>query len=297
MLRNLLLSTALVAAAGSAVAADLPYRTAAPAPYVTAAPIFTWTGFYVGLNAGAAFNNGNGGFSSSGFTAPNPVIYGGGSSNSKTGFTGGVTAGYNMQFGSFVAGVEGDINYLDRNRGNSSAVVPVGGPGGPTPAASYYYFGANQGGSSSNYFGTARARLGFAFDRFLVFGTGGFAFGGNSNGGSVDQYNVTYTPPVTTIDPITLVATTTPGSYSAPTRTRLASTGGNSNSNIGYALGGGMEYAFSNNWSFKAEYLHVSLGNKSRTYVPTTGTPVNSFIYANDKNKFDVVRVGVNYRF
>jgi outer membrane immunogenic protein len=288
MLRNLLLSTALVAS-GSAFAADLPARVA-PAPYYAAAPVFTWTGFYVGLNAGAAFNNNNGGFTSSGFTAPNPVIYGGGGSDNKTGFTGGVTAGYNMQFGSFVAGVEGDINYLDRNHGSSTA-VPLGGPGGPTTPASYYYFGANQGGSSSNYFGTARARLGFAFDRFLVFGTGGFAFGGNSNGGSVDQYNVTYTQPVLTNGVIT-----TPGSYSAPTRTGLASTGGN-NSNVGYALGGGMEYAFSNSWSFKAEYLHVSLGNKNRTYIPTTGTPTNSFIYSNDKNKFDVVRVGVNYRF
>jgi outer membrane immunogenic protein len=296
MFRKLLLSTALVAAAGSAVAADLPYRTAAPAPYITAAPIFTWTGFYVGLNAGGAFNNNNGGFTSSGFTAPNPVIYGGGTSNSKTGFTGGVTAGYNMQFGSFVAGVEGDINYLDRNRGSSS-VVPLGGPGGPTPAASYYYFGANNGGgSSNNYFGTARARLGFAFDRFLVFGTGGFAFGGNSNGGSVDQYNVTYTPANPGNPNAVPPVPATPASYSAPTRTGLASTGGN-NSNVGYALGGGMEYAFSNSWSFKAEYLHVSLGNKNRTYIPTVGTPVNSFIYSNDKNKFDVVRVGLNYRF
>src|SRR4051794_28034960 len=149
MLRKILLSTALVAAAGSAFAADLPARVA-PAPYYAAAPVFTWTGFYVGLNAGAAFNNKNtGSIFTTGLTAPNNAIYtGGGNSNDST-FTGGVTAGYNMQFGSFVAGVEGDINYLDRKNGGNGAFpapVDVNGAGGFTDRTD---FAVSRGGNNN----------------------------------------------------------------------------------------------------------------------------------------------------
>ena len=152
MLRKILLSTALVAAAGSAVAADLPYRTAAPATAYVAAPIFTWTGFYVGLNAGAAFNNKNtGSIGSFGLVAPNNAIYTGGGSSSDTGFTGGVTAGYNMQFGSFVAGVEGDINYLDRKSGGNG-VFPA--PRDVTAGFDDRTDFAVSRGNGSNYFGT-----------------------------------------------------------------------------------------------------------------------------------------------
>src|SRR3954471_20121069 len=69
--RSALLASAAILTAGSAFAADLPARVAAPAPYI-AAPIFTWTGFYVGLNAGASFNNQNHGFAYTGF--PNGTV-------------------------------------------------------------------------------------------------------------------------------------------------------------------------------------------------------------------------------
>ena len=54
MKKILLASVALFGLAGAASAADLPARAAPPAPVIAAAPIFTWTGFYVGVNAGGA---------------------------------------------------------------------------------------------------------------------------------------------------------------------------------------------------------------------------------------------------
>jgi outer membrane immunogenic protein len=247
MLRSLLLSTALLTVAGAALADDLPYR-GAPAPI--AAPVFTWTGFYVGLNAGAGFNGGDRGYSDFGYGGPN---YSGSiGSNNDAGFTGGAQAGYNMQFGAFVAGIEADINYLDRGNGGSSVV---------NPAVGINYNLTH--GDSNNWFGTVRGRLGFAFDRALILATGGWAYGGKIGGVG--------------------------GTYNGV----LMTSTGNSDSNSGWVLGGGVEYAFTNAWSVKLEYLHLDLGDKTQRLFtsPTTGIDVKT------DNKFDVVRAGVNFRF
>jgi outer membrane immunogenic protein len=259
--RSALLASAAILTAGSAFAADLPARVA-PAPYI-AAPMFTWTGFYVGLNAGAAWNNSDGGFGYGGpaFIAPGPLVYGSISSNNDAGFTGGVQAGYNWQIGSFVVGVEGDINYIDRSNGGSVAV--------PAIAPTTYYV-VNRG-DANNYYGTLRARLGFAFDRALIYATGGLAFGGGTGDSSATYFT-----------------------GGGPVGGVVINGGNNDDSNIGWALGGGVEYAFSNAWSVKLEYLHVDLGSNNRTfYQPAT----TNFISINSDNKFDVVRAGVNFRF
>ena len=79
------------------------------------------------------------------------------------GFVGGAQAGYNYQFGMFVAGAETDLQYAAvGNKGASYGTI--------------YYPGESDG-----FFGTIRARAGVAFDRALVYGTGGFAYGGGSN--------------------------------------------------------------------------------------------------------------------
>ena len=282
MLRKILLSTVFVAAATSSFAADLPYRTAAPAPYAAAMPVFTWTGFYVGVNAGGDWNK------KSGYTTNVPAnypIYGGANGNSDLGFTGGAQVGYNMQFGNFVAGVEADINYLGGNRGSNGVFPSVAEPASNTD------FRITQS-ESSKWFGTARGRLGFAFDRALIYATGGLAFGGKGGGSNVDQRDYGYIVPAVGLAGPTWGQTTVP----------LNGTG-NSSSNIGWALGGGMEYALSNAWSVKAEYLHVDLGRNTRTFT-TLAAPANGSGYAGGNaitvrkdNKFDIVRAGVNYRF
>jgi outer membrane immunogenic protein len=177
-----------------------------------------------------------------------------------------------MQFGSFVAGVEADINYIDRSNGSSVLITNTGTTGtGDTYRLTR--------GDANNYYGTLRGRLGFAFDRFLVFGTGGLAWGGKQGGVSG------------VFTPNALAGTPSDGTAGA-----MLSSNGNSNSNVGWALGGGVEYAFSNAWSVKLEYLHVDLGSKTRSVGVIGAATARGFDVSGD-NKFDVVRAGVNFRF
>ncbi|MFL4996574.1 MAG: porin family protein, partial [Microvirga sp.] len=103
MKKILLASVALLGFAGAASAADLPVRAAPPAPIIAAVPVFTWTGFYVGVNAGYGWN------------ANDSITVGGVrfDLDDEGGFVGGAQAGYNYQIGSFVVGLEGDIQYAD----------------------------------------------------------------------------------------------------------------------------------------------------------------------------------------
>jgi outer membrane immunogenic protein len=266
-MRNVIFASAAILTAGSSLAADLPARVA-PAPYV-AAPIFTWTGFYVGANAGAGFNNGSGSWSYYGFPViPTTGYYLGNGGNNNTKFTGGVQAGYNWQFGALVAGIEADINYLDRG-GNSSGIVPTSGLPGT------YYVASRSGGD--NYFGTVRARFGYAFDRALIYATGGLAYGGSAGSGAITRYVSNGLLPPT---------------YTA---TGIVSSSGSNNSNVGWTLGAGGEYAFTNNWTAKLEYLYVDLGSVTNTFVTNAGLVQG--VALNTKNQFSVVRAGVNYKF
>jgi outer membrane immunogenic protein len=147
-------AAAAAALSGPALAADLPARTMAPAPAaVTYMPVFTWTGLYVGLNAGYGWRN------STTVTVTGPVSYFQSFSDSNNGgFVGGGQIGYNWQTGAIVFGAEADIQYADL--------------GGKHSFAPFW-----NGGSNGNYFGTVRGRVGFAFDRALIYATGGLAYG------------------------------------------------------------------------------------------------------------------------
>ena len=144
---------------------------------VAPAPIFTWTGVYPGANVGPWFAPANSSYEGIGFPSPafDLVPNGGGQ---KAGVTGGFQAGYNYQIGSFVPGFETDFNHLGNCRGGTfpapSAYAPFG-------IGSYSLFGG-----CSYYYGSLRARLGYAFDRVLLYGTAGIAYGGNRNPGSVN---------------------------------------------------------------------------------------------------------------
>ncbi|KQU19065.1 porin [Methylobacterium sp. Leaf94] len=273
--------------AGAASAADLP-RRAAP-PVFTTVPVFSWTGFYAGLNAGYGFDaNSSRGATVIGTTAASGVVANGAdpglvafsNRNANNGFTGGGQIGYNYQFtpgSGVVVGVEADAQYLGfgTNRNTASFVG--------TPNADLTFVNPN-GLSNLDYFGTVRGRLGYAFDRTLVYGTGGFAYGGG--GGS--SFGL-------------------PSSSTDTFRT-------------GWAAGGGIEYALpsdsflnffkSSAVTVKIEGLYVSLDRNSTNgvfaYSNSTGAQysVSGTGYAaatgytsRRSDEFAVVRAGLNYKF
>ena len=221
-------TAALAIAASTAHAADLPGRYS-PAPAYNALPVFTWTGFYAGLNAGYGWNVGDSRYY-------DPAFRNGKRSG---GFVGGAQAGYNYQFGMFVGGLETDLQY--------AAVGNKGASYGTT----YYP------GDSDGFFGTIRARTGVAVDRALVYGTGGFAYGDIGGNRGYD----------------TLL-----GYHSGD------------EINWGWTLGGGVEYAITNNFTAKVEGLYVDLDTKDNY---TLGGRVN----VDRDAEFGVLRAGVNYKF
>ncbi len=235
-LKPLCLPAALVViSAVSAFAADLP--SAAPPPPPPPPPVYNWTGFYIGGNAGVGWANGGNVTVNDPKLGPQSI-----SVSSHSGFIGGGQIGYNIQAGAFVYGIEADIQYADI--GSSVNWGPYGKLGLST-------------GSSGEYFGTVRPRLGYAIDRTLLFITGGLAYGGLN------------------CSPVS----------------------GNATSNVGYALGGGVEYALTYNWTVKLEALYINLTNGGNRTVYVTNGGIVYPVTASNGNGGGVVRVGINYKF
>jgi outer membrane immunogenic protein len=265
MLKNILLSTAFAAAALPALAADLPSRTTAPAPYVPPVPVFTWTGFYIGLNAG--YNWGNNDLTLYG----NPIYAGyfpSGIKSDSDGFTGGIQAGYNWQMNQFVVGVEADWVWLDSGKTSSGTIAyPSGYPSAGVGGASV----TSTGKIGSDWLATLRGRIGYAIDRWMIYGTGGLAWG-NVNSSSTLSASYINTAGVSTLD---------------------LWQGKNDDTRFGWTLGAGVEYAITNNITTKLEYLYYDLGSKN--YAVVGGTlPAASTRAKMDGN---IVRAGLNYKF
>nr|WP_043754142.1 outer membrane beta-barrel protein [Methylobacterium nodulans] len=283
-MRKLLLTSAATALlTGAASAADLPRREPPPPPVFTPVPVFTWTGFYAGFNAGYGFD-----------TGPNrgPTVIGVGpatglvivptviafrNESNLDGFTGGGQIGYNYQFtpgAGVVIGLEADAQYVDfgRDRNRFIATGPIAAQRVFNPA----------GLAGLDFFGTVRGRLGYAWDRTLIYGTGGFAYG---SGGGRD--------------------------FGLPN---------DDDFQTGWTAGGGVEYALptdsflnffrSSSVTVKVEGLYVNLDRGRRFNgafavnnagaIITTASPgvvvVNAGQFRRD-TEFAVVRAGLNYKF
>src|SRR4051794_11515674 len=213
MLRKLLLSSvAVTAMVGSVLAADLPYRAPPPAPYVPPPPVFTWTGFYIGVNAGGAFRVRNH-FDDNVFfpgVTPTPLFLLANNNNNGNNarFIDRGHDGVNWKLNQLVVGIEADGQALVGNNNNNVNNL----------------FNSGDSGDNTRFPGTVRARGGSAFDRFLVYGGGGFAYG---TGPTINNFN-----------PLLVGA-------SAFCNTN---TGNGTNWLCGYAGGAGIAWGFCNNW-------------------------------------------------
>lgn len=294
MVRSLVLgSISTLLLTGSLHAADLASRQA-PAAF---APVYSWTGFYAGVNVGANWGSNCKTTSLSsfditatprvytpftGYVGSPSVVFAGGCNNSEdAGILGGGQVGYNAQFGQMVLGVETDFDVASQNRSASTYVfgpAQIGAGGGVSVPFGVYAF---PGESSNKFIGTLRARLGFAIDRTLLYVTGGLAYGSRSGDGGVAYYN-------------SATATGTP--------TAVFTRPGSNNSGVGYVLGAGVEHAISNSWSVKLEYLHADLGRRggggySNSFQPANTNTNYTLSTPSSRVTSDSVRIGLNYRF
>ncbi|MGH6801633.1 MAG: outer membrane protein, partial [Methylocella sp.] len=251
--RTLLASAGAMALTGAAFAADLPSR-APPPVYLPPPPVFTWTGLYVGLNAGyewAASRSVNT-TAVPVFAAPtfetelalSSALATGTAHVNPNGFIGGGQIGYNLQWANnFVVGIEADIQGIaGTNRTGSFS-----GSGNPTAFPAETIVSTVQSNKRINYLGTVRGRVGFLMTpTLLIYGDGGLAYGGVEAATGIGQTNLPF------------------GGF--------GSFGNISNSRVGWTAGGGLEWLFAPNWSAKVEYLYYDLGRVTYGLSPLTLT-------------------------
>ncbi len=243
-----------------ASAADLPMK--APVKAVPMVAVYNWTGFYVGAHAGYAWGSSEsvaiGGSNIVLISQPTTVPRAVGIS--PKGFLGGAQIGYNAQFNRMVVGIEADFSGANI-RDSQNVDLPAATPVVRTTAS-----------EKISSLGTIRARLGMTpSDRLLAYVTGGFAFGRVNYSGNINEFFNT-----------------------VPARQF------NANSTVtktGWTIGGGLEWAFANNWSLKGEYLYYNLGSTTITGPQTNPVVATEFATYAFTTKGSIARVGANYKF
>ncbi len=265
------LLTAIFAAAGFSLAAS-GFAFAAGAP----PPVLSWTGFYVGGNIGYGWGSSDSETDVSGlglgrfaFAHSDPL--------SLNGVLGGAQIGYNWQTASpWVYGLEADWQGSGE-RANQSYSDAYSGSGGLLGVVATGTGNTNYDASIA-WFGTARGRIGYAWDRVLIYGTGGLAYGQVRLDGTLMDSG-------TTLILCGPSCTPTPYSGTAPFSA--------SRVNAGWTLGAGVEGALVGNWTWKAEYLYVDLGSLNLSAAGPAPTTIN--VHANFTD--NIVRFGFNYKF
>jgi outer membrane immunogenic protein len=160
----------------------------------------------------------------------------------------GLQAGYNWQSGNWVIGAETDIQWSGQRNGNTCINACIGGAFGVIDTA-------------LTWFGTTRARVGYANGSVLNYYTGGVAYGG--------------------------VRTTITEAVGGPAGAITFS-----NSRTGWTLGSGVEASLGGNWTGKIEYLYVNLGKTSAAF--TLSGNANTF---STEHRNHIFRAGLNYQF
>lgn len=224
-----------------------------------AAPVYNWTGFYIGVNGGAASHEATtndlnrwGGLGTPPYVSP-------WFKSTTTAATFGGQIGYSWQMNFLVIGAEAELSYI----GASQTFVP---PENLVAAGCGNCFASAT--NELTWLSTFRGRAGFAVDRILIYGTAGVAVGRVNNSWGWDDVR--------------------------PFRNSFSV----SETKAGYVAGGGIEAMLTRNVSVRAEYLHVDLGTSRSTITgqpfccQVAGTFTTEF-----KNTADMGRVGLNFRW
>ena len=248
-------------------------------------PLYTWSGFYVGANAGYSWGRGEGdnsrtvtaiGFgmnSGNNVITPNTV----GENTKLNGGLGGIQGGYNWQYNSWLYGLEADVQATgQQGDGRSQFTAFIGSTTNGIPNTATVT-------QTTNYrlpwFTTLRGRLGFTSERRLVYATAGLA---------IAEIKSSLSAVATFSDPFA------PETLSQPSTARDVQ--------AGWVLGAGIETALNDAWSFKLEYLHMDFGggvDHAFATAPILTGSANVTTAGNVQARLtdDIVRVGINYRF
>jgi outer membrane immunogenic protein len=277
MKTRMLLAGALIAGTmiTTAGAADLAGRKLAPVAPTMAA--YSWNGFYVGVNAGYAWTQNSTHYSYQLGDNPGPDdiaefnaagLVPQGFGGNRGGFIGGGQVGYNYQTGALVLGLEADFQYLDVKRRSSQTTSFADGADSTTIVTAAE--------SGVDWLGTVRARAGVAFDRTLIYATGGLAYGRLSNRTSITAAGM--------VDNV---------AYAGAWR------GSKGDTRVGWTIGAGAEYALTQNITLKAEYLYYDLGRASYAISGGSSDPTEGFLggTARHKETGSIARAGLNWKF
>ncbi len=243
-MKNTIAVSALLASVSlPSFAADLPARVSSPASLPVFASAPTWTGFYIGLQGGHIWGDG--------MTEDRNYNdeFDRGSSPSTNGVFGGAHLGYNLQFANrVVVGVEADIGRGPVRSSLSPTRTELGGA---------LTDDLNHHRVSLEWFGSARARVGYALGNVLAYATGGVAVGETRYG--FEHFNATG-------------------------RIKSAS--------VGWTSGVGLEYMIAPNWTTRAEYRYTDYGSASGHVFDN----YPDFSHKGELKTNDV-RIGVSYKF
>ncbi len=288
MKTSLLTGVAFTAlASATALAADLPRKAPPPAPVIC--PTCDWNGFYVGVNVGGSIGQNRTSNSASIFPAGAPFagVFPGvfnpissvNDTRSPSGVIGGGQIGWNLNVNRWLFGVEADFSGTNQRDTLTSSNFVASTIGAASANLSY------SDEQRLNWLATVRGRLGWTYDCFLTYVTGGVAFGEVESNLGVSLVN---TGPGLSF-----------GSGSGAASFKTTKTG--------WTIGSGVETSlawmgWSPNWSMKLEYLYVDLGSVTNSVtapvVGATGGAPNSVTLANSHDIRDhIIRFGLNYRF
>jgi outer membrane immunogenic protein len=240
---------------------------------------YNWTGPYVGLNAGWAKAKSESRTTSQFFPESNGNAYlwnvdqqtfatVGSPTLRSDNFVGGIQGGYNRQFGNFVFGGEIDFNYMNINTSETSpGQLAIGYVKFNNPAVTF------RTSMSADWLLTLRPRIGYAFQNFLFYGTGGLAL--TDIKAHWDYYHDNLPSGIY---------------YESASKSKTK---------VGWTIGGGIEVGLWKNWSIRGEYLYADFGSISASGI-VEGLP-GAALSQSYHHKIDfttqTVRAGLNYRF